>query len=555
MSSSETTIIIGGVAGGASCAARLRRLDETARIILLERGPHVSFANCGLPYFVGDVIHAEDNLLVTTPAALHAKLGLEVRTRHEAIAIDRTARRLRIRDLTDGHIYEESYDRLVLATGAAPVVPPLPGLDLPGVQTVRNVPDAVRVKGLVDALPAGTPSVVVGGGFIGVEMAENLRHRGLAVTLVEAAPQVLPPFDPEIAFAVRERLEEHGVVVRTGIGLSAVERHDEQLSVRLADGSSLPAALVILAIGVKPESGLAREAGLPLGPRGHIVVDQQCRTADERIYAVGDAIQVRDEVLERDTALPLAGPANRQGRVAAEAIAGRDTRFRGVQGTAILGVFGLAVAATGASEKALRAAGRQDIEVVRIWANHHVGYYPGAKTVAIKLIFARGDGRVLGAQAFGEEGVDRRIDVIATAIQHGGTIHDLAEAELCYSPQYGAAKDPVNLAGMLAANVLDGTLPQKQWHEVDPERDFILDVRPYGAPAGCGDDGHPQIPLEQLRGRLAEVPRDRPIHVCCNIGQTAYLATRVLRAAGIEAYDLSGGRQWRRLLAGAAGAR
>lgn len=550
----ETTIIVGGVAGGASCAARLRRLDETAEIILIERGPHVSFANCGLPYYVGKVIEEEQKLLVTTPEKLRAQFRLDVRVRHEVVAIDREAQSVTIRDLEADRTYTLAYDHLVLSPGASPLRPPLPGIDLPGIHTVRNVPDALRVRKAVDARE-GLRAVVVGGGFIGVEMAENLHGRGCSVDLVEMAPQLMPPLDPEVAWFLQQRAEAAGVRLHLGQAVAGFARDGDNLVVTTASGTRLAADLVILAIGVRPEGGLAAAAGLELGPRGHIVVDECMRTADPRVFAVGDAVQVTDVVLERSTGVPLAGPANRQGRIAAEVIAARDSRFRGVQGTSVVGAFGLVAAATGASEKALARAGDEDWEKVRTWAGNHVGYYPGATPIGLKLLFRPSDGRVLGAQAVGEAGVEKRIDVIAMAIQMGATVHDLAEAELCYAPQFGAAKDPVNLAGMVAANVLAGDMPQRHWETVDPDSDYILDVRPLGAPAGCGDDGHPLIPLGELRDRLAEVPTDRPVLVCCNVGQTAYHATRLLRQHGIEAFDLAGGRVWREALIGAGLAR
>ncbi len=425
----KRVLIVGGVAGGASAAARLRRLDEAAEVVLFERGGHVSFANCGLPYYVGDVISDEGKLLVATRESFRARFDIDVQNEHEALSIDRAAHTLRVRDLRTGQERDERYDALVLSPGAAPIRPPAPGVDLPGVFMVRTIPDSRRIRAWL-AERACKRAVVVGGGFIGLEMAENLVHRGLSVTILEKLGQVMPPLDPEMAAPLAAHLRKKGVALRLGEGLAGVEREGDGLAVVTDRGERVPADLVVLAIGVRPEAALAQAAGLALGKRGGIVVDDCMRTSDPDIYAVGDAIEVRDVVVGQETILPLAGPANRQGRIAAEAIAGRAGRFRGVQGTAIVGVLGLTAGTTGASEKGLGRAGITDYEVVYLHPGHHAGYYPGARPIHIKLIFARSDGRVLGAQAVGEEGVDKRLDVIATMIQMRGTVSDLAEVEL-----------------------------------------------------------------------------------------------------------------------------
>src|SRR5574340_311571 len=440
-------LIVGGVAGGASCAARLRRMDESVEIVVLERGPYVSFANCGLPYYVGNVIRQEPKLLLATPTLFRERFGIDVRVESEAVAIDRGARTVEVRDRRTGGLTREPYDSLVLATGAAPITPPLPGIDEAGIFVLRTIPDSRRIRSFIEER-AARRAVVVGGGFIGLEMAENLVQRGLSVTLVEMTAQVMPPLDPEMAEPLHAHLRAHGVTLNLADGVAAFERTGSALVVRTQQGRAFEADLVMLAIGVRPDVALARAAGIEIGALGGVRVDQEMRTSDAAIWAVGDMVEVKDVVTGAWALVPLAGPANRQGRIAAEAIAGRHRAFRGVQGTAVCGVFGLTVAMTGATEKSLRRAGITDYERVYLHPAHHVGYYPGARPIALKLLFAKADGRVLGAQAIGEAGVDKRIDVIAMAIQQRATVFDLEEAELSYAPQFGAAKDPVNLAGM-----------------------------------------------------------------------------------------------------------
>lgn len=534
------TVIIGGVAGGASCAARLRRLDEKAEIVMVERGPYVSYANCGLPYHVGGVIEDEASLLIANPELFRAQFAVDVRTSTEAVSIDPKSKVVRLRDVATGAEHDEIYDKLVLAPGAVSVKPPLPGIDLPGIFQVRTVPDARAIRSWLAPQGAGKRAVVIGGGFIGLEMIENLAHRGYAVTLIELQDQILAPLDVEVARPLEATLRKHGVDLALGQGVTAVKNGSAgALEVETKSGTAYPADVVILALGVRPDTALAKTAGLAIGDRGGIAVDEQMRTSDPDIYAVGDAVEVRDVVTSTQTLLALAGPANRQGRIAADAIAGRASRFRGVQGSAIIGLFGTTVAWTGASEKALRRLGRNDFEKVYIYPNHHARYYPGAKTIAMKLIFEKETGRILGAQAYGEEGVDRRIDVIATLIQKAGTVYDLEEAELCYAPQYGSAKDAANFAGMVAANVLRGDMPVVHWPAAEGQ--LLLDVREPSEVAVSDVPGALRIPLKQLRSRLAEVPRDRKISVICRSGQRAYLATRILLQNGFDASTLSGG--------------
>ncbi len=550
-------VVVGGVAGGASAAARARRLCESCEIIVFDRGEHVSFANCGLPYFVGDVIHEEADLLLATPKLFADRFNIDVRTRSEVTRIDRETSRVEVRDLPSGDTYLETYDALILSPGAKPVRPELSGIDLPGIFQLRTIPDSKRIK---KAAEGASRVVIVGAGFIGIEMAENFHQLGLHVTLLEKADQVLPPFDPELAILVRQRLEENNIEVLTDTGVTGF-RKDSQLQVDLENGGTLPADLVLLAIGVRPEATLAAEAGLTIGKRGGIGVDAYMRTSDPNIWAVGDAVEVHDLLTDNWKLIPLAGPANRQGRIAAENAIGRDgdheiVEFRGVQGTAIAGVFGLAAAATGASEKTLLREGMSEFGKVYLHPAHHVGYYPGAKSMSLKLLYSMEDGRVLGAQAVGEEGAARRIDVIATTIQHGGTVWDLAEAELAYAPQYGAAKDPVNLAGMIAVNNLQGDLPLAEWQSLAGDRDdtafSVVDVRSPREFSAGHVDGALNIPVDELRERLDELP-DEKLLLLCEVGKRAYYATRMLRQLGYDAENLSGGmKTWRALRASGA---
>jgi NADPH-dependent 2,4-dienoyl-CoA reductase/sulfur reductase-like enzyme/rhodanese-related sulfurtransferase len=539
----KRVVIVGGVAGGATCAARLRRLDEGVDILVLDRGHYVSFANCGLPYYVGDVIQEESKLLLATPELFRRRFNIEVRTRNEVVAIARQAGEVTVRDLETGREYSERYDALVLSPGAAPIRPRLPGIDLPGIFTLRTVPDSRAIRQWIETR-SPAKAVVIGGGFIGLEMAENLVHRGIAVTVLEMADQLMPPLDPEMAEYVRQCLLARGVHLQLGDGVAGFEQSgDGSLVVRTQSGAALDADMVALAIGVRPESKLAREAELDLGQRGGILVDQQMRTSDPRIWAIGDAVEVTNRLTGQSELIPLAGPANRQGRIAADVICGRDSQFHGVQATAVCGFFGLTVAITGAAEKSLRRAGMTGFGAVYLHPGHHVGYYPGAKPIHLKLLFRRSDGLVLGAQAVGEAGVERRIDVISTAIQMGATVFDLEEAELCYAPQYGAAKDPVNLAGMIAANVMRGDVDLAAWSELSSTESLLLDVR---EPAEFQDgsiEGAVNIPLGQLRDRMEELPRDREIWITCGVGQRAYYGCRILSQHGFQTRNLSGGYQ------------
>ncbi len=539
--SSKRVLIVGGVAGGASCAARLRRLDEQAEIVVFEKGPYPSFANCGLPHYIGDVISDEAKLLVATPELFRNRFNIEIRTEQEVLGINRGERKIEVKELRKGSVYQEAYDALVLSPGAVPARPPLPGVDLAGVFTLRTIPDSRAIRAWIqESQPRN--AAVVGGGFIGLEMAENLARRGLKVTIVEMLDQVIPPLDREMAEYVYVHLLNNHVSVRLA---DAVARFNESegrvTSVETRSGARIQADVVILSVGVKPESQLAKDAGLELGPHGGIRVDESMRTSDPCIWAVGDAVEVTDAITGELCLVPLAGPANRQGRIAADAICGRPARFRGVQATAVCGVSGLTVAMTGVSEKRLLQAKDADYEAVYLHPNDHASYYPGASEMHLKLIFRRSDGVVLGAQGVGGQGVERRIDVISFAIQKGSTVFDLEEAELCYAPQFGMAKDPVNLAGMVAANVLRGDVKLAKWDELPNGGAFLVDVRE-GEEFNRGSiDGAINIPLDQLRQRLCELPKDRPIWVNCARGQRSYYAVRILQQHGFDASNLSGG--------------
>ncbi len=539
----KRVLVVGGVAGGASCAARLRRLDEQAEIVVFDKGPYASFANCGLPYYVGDVIADETRLLVATPELFRTRFNIEVRTEQEVTGIDRASRRIEVKDLRTGRLYRESYDALVLAPGATPVRPPLPGIDLSGIFTLRTIPDSRRIRAWIDET-AASKAVIVGGGFIGLEMAENLAHRGLKVSIVEMSDQVMPALDREMAEFVCTHLLANRVSVHLGDGVARFEGVDGRLtSVVTQSGNALSADLVILSIGVKPETKLASDAGLELGPRRGIRVDESMRTGDPYVWAVGDAVEAHDFVTGEACLVPLAGPANRQGRIAADAICGRPARFRGVQATAVCGVFGLTVATTGISERRLALAGNADYAAVYLHPGSHAGYYPGAKPVHLKLVFRKSDGLVLGAQGVGEDGVERRIDVISLAIQKGCTVFDLEEAELCYAPQFGAAKDPVNVAGMVAANVVRGDVQLADWASLAETGAFLVDVREEAEFRRGAIEGAVNLPLSQLRQRFGELPRDREIWVSCGVGQRSYFALRFLRQNGFEARNLPGGYQ------------
>ena len=533
MKTPEKIVVVGGVAGGMSAAARARRLSESAHIVVLERDKYVSFANCGMPYHIGGEIQERSALLVQTPASLAENLNLDVRVGNEVVSIDPAAKTVTVSD--GDTTYTESYDKLVLATGASPLKPSLPGIDSAPVHTLRNLDDMDAIKAVVDA--GHGRAVVIGGGYIGVEMAESLRYRGWDVALLEAADQVLGPLDQELAEQVQHELRRNGI----DLHLSTKAEGFTPDSVLTSEGI-LPADLIVLAIGVAPDSRVASLAGLETTARGAIVVDSHQLTSDPDIYAVGDSTQVIDTVTGAATVVPLAGPANRQGRIAADHMFGRDARYSSSQGTAIVKVFDLTAGGTGANEKQLRAAG-MEYRKVYIHPNGHASYYPGTAAMHLKLLFSP-EGTVLGGQVVGYDGVDKRIDVLAVAVRAELTVWDLAELELAYAPPYGSAKDPINMAGFQGSNLLDGTI--EFWYPEDwgslPEEAIVLDVRTLEENQTCALPQSVNIPLQQLRERVGELDSSRPVYVYCRSGFRSYLGYRVLKGLGFDRVaTLSGG--------------
>jgi NADPH-dependent 2,4-dienoyl-CoA reductase/sulfur reductase-like enzyme/rhodanese-related sulfurtransferase len=527
-------VIVGGVAGGMSAATRMRRLDADAEIIVLEKSGHVSYANCGLPYFVGGVIEEEDALLLQTPASLHARFKLDVRVATEVISIDPAAKTVTAKDWQRNEEYALSYDKLILSPGASPLVPPIPGIER--ALTLRTVEDVEKIANRVNAKPKS--AVVIGGGFIGVEIAENLVHKGVPTTVVEAAPQVLAPLDPEMATLVAAEMRKHGVALHLGVSAKDVT----PTSVVLSDGTVLDAELVIMAIGVRPDTNLAKAAGLTIGIRGGIEVDDFNRTSNHDIYAVGDAAEKTDAIDGSATLVPLANLANRHGRVVADHIAGRATRPIKTIGTAIVKVFDLMIAATGWNEKRLTAAGRE-VMVIHTHPNNHAGYYPDAKQIALKLIFDPKTGEILGGQGVGVDGVDKRIDVIATAIRGGITAPELADLELAYAPPFGSAKDPVNMLGYIAENMMSGLLKTAQWNQTQDLRAAgyqLIDVRTPSEYSRGTIPGAINIPVDEIRGRVSEI-KNAPILVNCQVGQRGHTATMLLKELGFDATNLDGG--------------
>lgn len=536
-------VIVGGVAGGASAAARARRLSERAEIVVFERGEHISFANCGLPYHIGGEITQRQALLLQTPLSFKRRFNVEVRVQHEVVAIDRQRKEVTVRQTQTGEQSIESYDKLLLSPGAAPVQPPIPGLDNPNCFTLRNLADMDRI---MEALAAkGTRhATVVGGGFIGLEMVEALHQRGIQVTLLELSDQVMAPLDKEMANMAHQTLVQHGVDLRLRTGLTAVEANAEQeLVLALSNGDVLTTQMVILAIGVRPETLLAVQAGLELGPRGGIKVNEGMQTSDPDIYAVGDAVETKELVTGKPGLMPLAGPANRQGRIAADNMLGRAVSYKRTQGTAICKLFDLALASTGLNEKSLLRLGLA-FEKIYVHPASHASYYPGASPVSLKLLFDPSSGQILGAQAVGKDGVDKRIDVLAVAMRAGLTVNELEDLELTYAPPFGSARDVVNQAGMVAANVLKGD--ERICHVADVQMrgsaQLLLDVRNPGELTSLGSiPGAVNIPVDELRQRLDELPRDKEILITCQVGLRGHVAYRMLTNAGFKARNLSGG--------------
>lgn len=536
------TVIIGGVAGGASAAARLRRLDEDAEIIILERSGYVSYANCGLPYYVGGTIESKDSLTLQSPRSFRSRFNVDVRVRNDAVSVDVSGRRVLVRRLDDGSEYWESYDNLILSPGARAIHPDIPAMDDPRVMTLRTVEDALAMRRYVESA-SPSKAVVVGGGYIGLEVAENLVDTGLDVTIVQRPSQVMPPLDPEMAAEVQNHLRSKGVTLMLGASMVDIST-DDGITVRLADGGSVSADMAVVALGVVPDTRLASDAGLEMGMKGAILVDDRMETSVPGIYAVGDAVQVRNSVTGEDALIALAGPANRQGRIAADNICGRDSTYIGSQGSSVIKVFDMTVATTGVNEKSAIRSGIP-YDKVYLYSASHATYYPGARNMSVKVLFSPEDGRIIGAQIVGHEGVDKRIDVLATAIRAGMTADDLEELDLAYAPPYSSAKDPVNMAGFVINNVRNGLVRQFFWDQVDGKASdpevTVLDVRTDREYGNSHIDGVQHIPVDELRDRMGEIDGSRPVYVMCHSGMRSYIASRMLMQNGFECYNLAGG--------------
>ena len=534
------TIIIGGVAGGATAAARLRRLDEKAEIIILERGEYVSFANCGLPYYIGGVITDRADLTLQTPESFKARFNIDVRVLNEAVKINPNIKTVTVKNLRTGETYEETYDTLILSMGAEPIRPNIKGADGSNVFTLRNIPDTLKMKKYMHTAKPRS-AVVIGGGYIGVEMAENLAEAGLKVAIVELADHLIAPLDFDMAADVHRYIKSKGIYLHLNNGVKAINGN----TVILQNGE-ITADMIILSVGVRPETAIAEDCGIELNPRGSIIVNNKMQTNISDIYAVGDAVEVEDFITKKPAFIPLAGPANKQGRIAADNIAGYESVYTGTQGSAVLKLFDMTVATTGLNEKSATAAGI-DYDKTYTYSASHATYYPGAAGMSIKALWDKKTLKIIGAQIVGFDGVDKRMDVLATAIRLGAKITDLTTLELCYAPPFGSAKDPVNMLGFVAENIVSGKLKQFFWHDVENlPRDgsvFLLDTRtPYEVMQGK-IDGFVNIPLDSLRGRLDEIPKDRPVYVHCHSGLRSYLACRILIGNGYDCYNLAGG--WR----------
>lgn len=542
-------LIIGGVAGGASAAARLRRLDERAEIIMLERSGYISYANCGLPYYIGKEITDKEALTLQTPKSFGTRFRVDVRVKHEALSIDRENKTVLIKDLGSSAEYTETYDKLLLAPGAGPIKPSIPGIDRKGIFSLRTVENTFEIDEFI-ANHQPKSAVVVGGGFIGLEMAENLQNRGIKVALVQQTEHVLPNLDFDMAAEVHKHLRQKGIDLHLSETVIAFEE-GTPLTIVTDREQKIEADMVVLAIGVNPESKLAKEANLELGIRGAIVVNEKMQTSDPFIYAVGDAVQVRNLVTEANAHIPLAGPANKQGRIVADNLAGGDSAYKGSLGSSVIKVFDLTIATTGLSEETAKAAGIVYDKVVTYSASHAT-YYPGAQNLTIKTLFDPANGRILGAELVGREGVDKRADVLATAIRAKMTGEDLTELELCYAPPYSSAKDPVNMAGFVIENLRKGLLKEYHWDQVDLlPRDgsvTLLDTRTRGEYARGAIEKAKNIPLDELREHLDEIPRDKPVYVNCQSGLRSYLACRILAGNGFNCYNLSGGYRFYELV-------
>ena len=536
-------VIVGGVAGGATAAARIRRLDEQAEIVVFERSGYISYANCGLPYYIGGVITDPEELTLQTPESFFSRFRVNMKIRHDVTAIHPDRKTVSVIDLETGVKFEESYDKLLLSPGAKPTQPRLPGVGIGKLFTLRTVEDSFRIK---DYINKNNPksAVLAGGGFISLELAENLRELGMEVTIVQRPKQLMNPFDPDMAAFIHGEVRKHGVKLALGHTVEGFEEKDGGVDVLLKDEAPLHADMVVLAIGVSPDTGLAKDAGLELGIRGSIVVNDRMETSVPDIYAVGDAVQVKHFVTGQDALIALAGPANKQGRIAADNICGGNSRYSGSQGSSVVKVFDITAAATGVNETNARKAGL-DVEAVVLSPMSHAGYYPGGKVMTMKVVFEKETFRLLGAQIVGYEGIDKRIDVLATAIRAGLKATQLKELELAYAPPYSSAKDPVNMAGFMIENIANGVL--KQWHLEDVDklpRDgsvTLLDTRTVGEYAGGHIDGFTNIPVDQLRERLGELDKSKPVYVICQSGLRSYIACRILTGNGFECYNFSGG--------------
>ncbi|ADY56033.1 CoA-disulfide reductase [Syntrophobotulus glycolicus DSM 8271] len=544
------TVVIGGVAGGASAAARLRRLDEKADIILLERGEYISYANCGLPYFIGGEITDKEELTLQTPQSFRNRFAVDVRIRQEAITIDPARKIVLVRNLENGKDDEECYDKLILAPGAEPVRPPLPGIEDARIFTLRTIPDTYRIQEHIQNARPKTV-VIVGGGFIGLEMAENLVRKGIQVTVVESADHVIGPLDYDMACEVHRYLLQEGVKLLLGCAVKAFHPDEALLGVELANGGILHADMVLMSVGVRPDTGLAKSAGLETNARGALLVDEHMRTSNEHIYAVGDAVEVTHLVSKGPAYIPLAGPANKQGRIAADHICGLDSRYKGSQGSSILKLFDMTVASTGLNESGAKAAGL-DFDKIHTYSASHATYYPGASNISMKTLFDRKTGHILGAQLIGFEGVDKRCDVLATAIRAGMTAYDLAELELCYAPPFSSAKDPVNMVGFAIENLLTHKVRQFHWHDVATARQnantLILDVRTDQEYDKGYIPGAVHIPLNVLREKLSEIDRSKTVYVYCQSGLRSYIACRILFQNGFDCLNLSGGYRFYKIV-------
>lgn len=552
MKNPKKVLIVGGVAGGASAAARLRRLDENATIILFERGEYISFANCGLPYFIGGKITDKSDLLLQTPQSFHARFNIDVRVFNEVTAIDKTAKTVTVKNVKTGETYVESYDKLILSTGAEPIKPAINGVHSDKVFTLRNVPDTYKIT---DYISENHPksAVVVGGGYIGIEMAENLHRAGIAVTIVEMANQVIAPIDYDMACEVHNHIISKGVNLILGSAVTEIKEKGSQLTVQLSQ-SELTSDMLIMSIGVRPESELAKAAGLSVNERGSVIVSEQMQTSDENIYAVGDMVEITDFVTGQKGFIPLASPANKQGRIAADNICAIPSKYTGTQGSAILKVFDMTVAATGVNEKTAKRLGL-DYDKSFTYSANHASYYPDAVSMTIKTIFDKKTGRILGAQIVGYDGTDKRCDIFATAIRAKMTAYDLGSLELCYAPPFSSAKDPVNMAGYVIENLLTDKVKNFHWHDIAnlPQDGsvILLDTRTPMEYNNGHIEGFINIPLDTLRSKLSALDKNKQVYVTCQVGLRGYVAARILSQNGFDTYNLSGGYRLYRMIFGA----